>query len=326
MTYILVDLANTFYRSRYVVRGDTNLKIGMAFHITLSSIKKAWYDFGGSHTLIALEGRSWRKDFYPPYKRNRSENRAAMTVKEREEEEAFWEAYDDLKNFFIEKTNCTVLHHPQLEADDLIAGFIQNHPESKHVIISTDTDFQQLISDNVSQYNGVLEQHITKQGFFDVKGQPIKDNKTGEFKLPLDPEWMLFLKCIRGDSTDNVFSAYPGARIKGTKNKVGLTEAFADKDQRGYNWNNFLLQRWVDADGIEHRVIDDYERNRRLIDLSYQPDHIREIINQTIKDNSIPKEISQVGIRLMKFCQAYDMRRILDNIQQFADPFQAPYN
>ena len=326
MTYILIDLANTFYRSRYSVSGDTNLKIGMAYHITLSSIKKAWNDFDGSHVIVCLEGRSWRKDFYAPYKRNRSENRAAMSPREQEDEQAFWEAYDDLQKFFVEKTNCTVLQHPELEADDLIAGFIQSHPNHKHVIISTDTDFQQLISPTVSQYNGVSEQHITHEGFFDVNGKPIKDTKTKELKMPLDPEWMLFLKCIRGDSTDNVFSAYPGARIKGTKNKIGLTEAFADRHQKGYNWNNFLLHRWVDADGLEHKVLDDYERNRRLIDLSYQPDNIREKINQTISERCVPKEVQQVGIKLMKFCQSYDMKRILDNIQQFAAPFQTTYN
>ena len=41
MTYILVDTANTFFRARHVVRGDLDTKVGMAFHITLSSIKKA---------------------------------------------------------------------------------------------------------------------------------------------------------------------------------------------------------------------------------------------------------------------------------------------
>ena len=32
----------------------------------------------------------------------------------------------EFKNFVGEKTNCTVLQHPELEADDLIAGWIQS--------------------------------------------------------------------------------------------------------------------------------------------------------------------------------------------------------
>ena len=86
-----------------------------------------------------------------------------------------------------------------------------------------------------------------------------------------------------------------------------------------------MLQRWVDHNGVEHRVLDDYNRNVTLIDLTAQPTDIREIIQETIETNSIPKEVTQVGIRMLKFCQSYDMKRMMDNIQQFAEPFQAKY-
>ena len=324
MSYILVDTANTFFRARHVVQGSSDIKLGMAFHITFNSIKKAWQDFEGKHVVFCLEGRSWRKDFYEPYKRNRQETRDARTQKEIDEDKLFWEAFDEFKNFITEKTNCTVLQHPQLEADDLIAGFIQTHPNEKHVIISTDSDYYQLISPTVSQYNGVQEHHITHEGIYDAKGRIVVDKKTKEPK-EVHPEWLLFEKCMRGDTSDNVFSAYPGVRVKGTKNKVGLTEAFEDRKSKGYAWNNLMLQRWVDHNGQEHRVLEDYERNRRLIDLSYQPENIRELITKTIEVDCIPKDISQVGIRMLKFCNAWDMKKIADNIQQYAEPFQAKY-
>ncbi len=111
MTYILVDTANTFFRARHVVQGSSDIKLGMAFHITFNSIKKAWNDFEGKHVVFCLEGRSWRKDFYKPYKANRAENRAAMTVREQEEDKLFWEAFDEFKNFITEKTNVTVLYY-----------------------------------------------------------------------------------------------------------------------------------------------------------------------------------------------------------------------
>jgi 5'-3' exonuclease len=326
MTYILVDTANTFFRARHVIRGDADIKLGMALHITFNSIKKAWQDFNGSHVVFCLEGRSWRKDFYAPYKANRAETRAAMTAKEQEEDQLFWETFDKFKEFITEKTNCTVLQNSQLEADDLIAGFIHNHPNDDHVIISTDSDFHQLIAPNVKQYNGVADTLTTHEGIFDKKGKRIIDKKTKQEVAAPDPEWILFEKCMRGDSSDNVFSAFPGVRTKGTKNKVGLTEAFQDRSNKGYSWNNLMLQRWVDHEGVEHRVLDDYERNRRLIDLKYQPDNITTLINETIHSQTInPKNISQVGIRLLKFCQLYDMKKIMDNIQQYAEPFQAKY-
>ena len=326
MTYILVDTANTFFRARHVINGDADIKLGMAFHITLNSIRKAWQQFNGTHVIFCLEGRSWRKDYYEPYKRNRSDARAALNEREQEEDKIFWEAFDTFKEFINDKTNCTVMQHPQLEADDLIAGWIQSHPDDNHVIISTDTDFVQLIAPNVKQYNGVQECTITQEGFFDDKGKPIIDKKTQEPKTAPDPEWLLFEKCMRGDTSDNVFSAYPGVRTKGTSKKVGLTEAFEDRKSKGFAWNNLMLQRWTDHEGKEHRVLEDYERNRRLIDLSYQPEHIKQIIAETIdKATSANKNVSQVGIRLIKFCHLYDLKKISEQAQSYAEPLNARY-
>jgi len=320
MTFILVDTANTFFRARHVIKGDADTKLGMAMHITLNAIKKAWQDFDGAHVVFCLEGRSWRKDHYTPYKRNRQVTRAAMTQKEQEEDKLFWETFDKFKEFISTKTNCTVLQHPQLEADDLIAGFIQSHPNADHVIISTDSDFVQLIAPNVKQYNGVAETLTTHTGIFDKKGRLVVDSKTKQPKSIPDPEWLLFEKCIRGDTSDNVFSAYPGVR------KTKMKEAFEDRNSKGFAWNNLMLQRWVDHEGKEHKVLDDYNRNVQLIDLSAQPTAIKTIIKETIDiQTTDPKNVDQVGIRLLKFCNLFDLQRVADNIQQYAQPFQAKY-
>lgn len=326
MTHILVDTANTFFRARHVINGDADVKLGMAFHITLNSIKKAWQDFEGTHVVFCLEGRSWRKDYYEPYKRNRQVARDALTEKQQEEDTIFWEAFDTFKDFVSEKTNCTVLQHKELEADDLIAGWIQQHPDVDHVVVSTDTDFQQLIAPNVKLYNGVQEVTTTHEGFFDKKGNHVIDKKTKEPKTVPDPQWLLFEKCMRGDTSDNVFSAYPGVRKKGTRNKVGLLEAFEDKDLKGYNWNNLMLQRWVDHNGEEHRVLDDYQRNVTLIDLTAQPEDVKDKITGTIQESiDADKNISQVGVRLMKFCHLYDLKKISDQAQAYAEPLNARY-
>jgi 5'-3' exonuclease len=325
-TYILVDTANTFFRARHVIRGSLEDKVGMSLATVLGSVRKAWRDFKGDHVIFFLEGRSWRKDFYAPYKRQRTEARAAQSPREMEEDKAFWETFDNFKDFVINKTNSTVLQHPQLEADDLIAGFIQSHPNDSHVIISTDGDFAQLIAPNVKQYNGVMQITTTHEGYFDEKGKPVKDKKTGEAKGAPDPTWLLFEKCMRGDTSDNIFSAYPGVREKGTKNKVGLREAFADRESKGYSWNNMMLQRWTDHEGAEHRVLDDYTRNVQLCDLTAQPDNIKALIKETIDAaTTADKNIPQVGIRLLKFCAEFDLQKISEQVQSYADPLNARY-
>ena len=325
-TYILVDTANTFFRARHATRGDLNDKIGMSLATVLGSVRKAWRDFKGDHVIFFLEGRSWRKDVYAPYKRQRTEARAAQSPREQEEDRVFWETFDHFKDYITNKTNCTVLQHQQLEADDLIAGWIQSHPTDNHIIISTDGDFAQLVAPNVKQYNGVMQITTTHEGYFDEKGKPVKDKKTNEAKGAPDPAWLLFEKCMRGDTSDNIFSAYPGVREKGTKNKVGLREAFADRASKGYSWNNMMLQRWSDHEGVEHRVLDDYQRNVVLCDLTAQPTNIKDIIKETIETAiQAEKNIPQVGVRLLKLCSEYDLNKISEQIQSYAEPLNARY-
>ena len=82
MRYLLVDTANTFFRARHVIRGSLEDKVGMSLATVLGSVRKAWRDFKGDHVIFFLEGRSWRKDYYEPYKKNRAVARAAHTEKD----------------------------------------------------------------------------------------------------------------------------------------------------------------------------------------------------------------------------------------------------
>ena len=126
-TYLLVDTMNTFFRARHVVRGDAETKIGMAIHVTLNSINKCYRKFNADHVLFALEGRSWRKDFYTPYKKNRSDKRAAQSPSEQEEDTLFFEAYDDFTKFVSERTNQTVVFYVMLMQKQMILLHVLLH-------------------------------------------------------------------------------------------------------------------------------------------------------------------------------------------------------
>ena len=327
MKYALIDTANTFFRARHIAsrNSDTWEKIGMALHLTLASVNQVVRKFGADHVVFCLEGRSWRKDHYEPYKKNRVVDALSQTEAEREENEMFWDTYEKFTTFLKEKTNVSVLRHERAEADDMIARFVHLHPNDEHFIISSDTDYVQLITENVKQYNGITNQLITLEGYFDDKGKIIKDKKTKEPKLLGDPQWHLFMKCMRGDSSDNVFSAYPGVREKGSKNKVGLTEAYADRHKMGFNWNNMMLQRWADHDDVEHRVKDDYERNRVLIDLTAQPQEIKDLVDARIRESVRVDTTPQVGIHFMRFCGKYELTKISDQADVYAKWLNSSY-
>jgi 5'-3' exonuclease len=328
MKYALIDTANTFFRARHVASRNSDAweKIGMALHLTLASVNQMVRMHKIDHVVFCLEGRSFRKDLYEPYKKNRIVNTLSQTEEEVEENALFWDTYEKFTTFLKEKTNCSVLRHERAEADDMIARFIILHPNDEHFIISTDSDYVQLISENVKQYNGVTNELITLQGYFKDSGKPVLDKKTKEPKLLEDtPDYLLFKKIIRGDAGDNVFTAYPRAPEKGSKNRIGIREAYEDRDNQGFNWNNFMLQRWIDHEGVEQRVRECYERNKTLIDLTAQPQEIKDAVDQRIKESVRVTTTPQVGVHFMKFCGKYDLEKISQNAEAYAKWLNSPY-
>lgn len=311
-TYILIDTQNLFMRVRHGVKApDSDQQFQLALHIVFNSIKKVWNQFDATHTVFCLEGRSWRKDVYGPYKANRKVAAMNRTPREIEEDKNFFEVMDHFIQFIKNQTNCTMLRHPNAEADDMIARWIDLHPNDQHIIISSDSDFQQLIASNVKIYNGIAGLLYTTEGIYDKDGNIAKNKKGNDLPKP-DPEWFLFEKCMRGDDGDNVMSAYPGVRTK------KLQEAYADRHTKGFAWNNIMLSKWTDHENQDHRVKDDYERNRLLIDLRLQPADLIEKWDQTIAESIVTEHKKQVGIALMKFCNLHGLVRIEKAVQEFS--------
>ena len=310
--YAIIDVANMFYRARHVVQGDAFTKAGMALAIMFKSLRKVHREMKADHMVFCVEGKSWRFDSYPQYKASRKLARAVMSDREKEEDEIFNHALEDFVTYINEKTRCTVLQSQGVEGDDFVARWVQLHPNDHHIIVSGDSDFVQLLADNVTIYNGVDDRTFTTKGVYDAMGnsmvfnvksdsgkirvsgtfdeckkkhdkeekerekkhiagekdrQKLWDNSEKarnlddpthairpfvavpfeyqEFTFEPEPEWWrkaLFVKLIRGDTGDGIFSAFPGVRYNGSSKKVGICEAWEDRNGQGFNWNNFMLQ------------------------------------------------------------------------------------
>ena len=65
-TFILVDSFNMYHRAKHVAMRGSNvdMRIGMAFHIMMNSVKMCYNKFNADHAVFCLVGRSWRKDYY----------------------------------------------------------------------------------------------------------------------------------------------------------------------------------------------------------------------------------------------------------------------
>jgi 5'-3' exonuclease len=323
--FLLVDTNHLFHRAKYSVRGDQSEKIGLCLHILFSSLNKAWRLHKADHIVFAFDGSSWRKKVYAPYKANRAETRVLQSTSELEDNKLFFEAFDIFKQFITERTNCTVLYNPVLESDDTISWFIKSHPHDQHVVVSSDADFEQLLAPNVILYNGVSDSTTSLTGIFDYKGKQVIDKKTGNPKIAPDPEWSVFEKCVRGCTTDNIFSAYPGIREKGSKKKTGLREAFEDRHKKGFAWNSIMQHHWAAPNGEEHKVLDDYARNMMLVDLSKQPENIQTIILETILSACTPLNRPQIGLFFLKICGRFELQKLSDRANDFVSMLSSKY-
>ena len=337
-TYLIIDTLNNFMRCKHVVHGDTaEDKAGMAVHINFMSLRKMWNKFNADHTVFCLEGRSWRKEVYPKYKANRvaEEETDPDAI---ELNDAMWQAYEDFVEL-VNTSNATVLKHSMAEADDMIARWIATHPDDKHIIISSDSDFVQLVSDKVYLYNGVTNALIKPEGVFDDRDRALDFSVKNDGKIrvgktvlgkndefPERPDWIdyaLFTKIVRGDKGDNIFSACePGTRQKGSKKKVGIQECFENRQEQGYEWFNFMNHRWVDHESKQHIVRDLFEFNEMLIDLNKMPTEIKEAFDDYIESYEKPPA-KQLGFHFLRFAEMYQLEDIKKDPNKFVEMINA---
>jgi 5'-3' exonuclease len=222
----------------------------------------------------------------------------------------------------------------------MIAVFIEAHPDDNHIIISSDSDFFQLLRyPNVMLYDPVKDIQIKQDGIFNDDGDrlafivdtnaKIKVGKPDD-NFVCDPDWYnyaLFLKCIRGDKTDYIFSAYPGVREKGSKTTIGIREAYSDRETRGFTWNNFMQQKWIDHNQQERKVLERYEFNRKLIDLQQIPDEVKVGCLSIIAEETDRKNVPavEIGMGFLKFCGKWDLKRIGNNSEAFMPMLKSKY-
>lgn len=348
--FLIVDLSNMMYRCLHSSSGPIDTRAGMALHITLNAIRSSWKKFKADHIVFCMEGKSWRYSYYPQYKAHRRVQDSLLSKKEKEDMEFFFNVYEQFSEFLSLKTNVTVLQCPVAEADDMIARWIQVHPTDQHIIVSSDRDFYQLLSENVKIYDGIKGWTISPTEVLDEKDNPavtkknitridkVTKKKTKEtVKNTVDapnPEYELFMKIVRGDASDNIMSAFPGVREKGTDKKPGIIQAFDDRFDKGFNWNNFMLQEWDKLIGMDEngepikervRVIDEFKFNEKLIDLTKQPDSVKSEMDKTIERAIDKPKLSMVGVWFLKFADEMDLVNISKNPTDYANMLAASY-
>lgn len=336
MKYLLFDFSNLAHRTFHVVsEKDKDSRRQMIMSGIAFSIFDIYERISPDKCVFVFDSNSWRKKIFDQYKANRQDAYA----NDLEGQEIIYNVIADYYEFIDEKTDAFALKYPDAECDDLISVFIQEHPEDEIVIASTDTDFYQLISNKVSLYSPVSKNLIKIDKVINSENEEVPFTLDGNGKIkigktdgiPLSEiegygtwaEWCLYCKIIRGDSSDNVFSAYPGVRVKGNKNKVGILESFKGRKTKDFNYVNFINQTWENLDGEQVLVEDKIEFNKRLIDLNNIDEEYKIRFQKYIKDyesNFVLKP--QVGVKLGQFAVKNYLTNVTDNLYAYIPIFK----
>lgn len=283
MKRLVVDTSNLFWRAvsaqqRYGP-ADAGDSAGLGLHMSLMSLKKHWTKLQPHKLAIVFEGKAnWRKDYTRSpacvsqrlYKGNRVADPGMAVLFD------VMKSFEDLAR---QHTNIVALTHPRLEGDDLIAGYAQHFAAQgdEVTILSGDKDFVQLLGDpNIHLLNPDDGKERTLEGVCGVD----------------DAGYFMFEKCFRGDAGDNVLPALPRVR------KVKLYKAYGVKDGKVYpeladsfEMSNLLNSSWEfmhpeTGDKRMMSVAEMYEENNLLMNLTGQPQEIRDLITEVITHES----------------------------------------
>lgn len=205
---ILVDGNNLLFRSYYATAYQGNfMKNSKGFPTNalygfVNMINKIINEEKPEYMLVAFDkGKTFRHDKYEDYKAGRIEMPTEL-------KQQFPLAKEILTNLGIKWFEID-----NYEADDIVgtlAKMIDEAEDYKGLIVSSDKDLLQLISDKVVMKLLKSKDYImmTKETFFDIYG--------------LTPDKMIDIKALQGDASDNI----PGVKGIGEKTALKLLQDY----------------------------------------------------------------------------------------------------
>ena len=305
MRKILVfDISNMLYRTFFVnkTKHSAEESAGLAHHAALITLNKYFRNFKPHKVVMAFDRTSWRKAYTAdelcisgkPYKGNRRQN---MTPAEKEMFAKFIQHINDFEDMITKQTSVICLAGDGLEADDLIAGVAETFPDDEVIIVSADKDLIQLL-------RGINVKLIDPATGKDRR-KLLNDDYNG------DVDYFMFEKCIRGDTGDNVQSAFPGVR------KTRIKKAYADSFEQVNLMNESWSMGAKGTDGYKEFLVKElFEENKLLMDLTAQPPIIRDRVRETIEQGfDDPGEYSH--FHFLKFLGKYELKRISEQVDNF---------
>lgn len=202
-TVLIVDALNLAFR--YLHSGKRNF--WQEYLATVESLASSYK--AGTVIIAADHGSSFfRKSIFPAYKQNRKDKFELQTEEEKEKFNLFFQDFE----FMLEQIpkSWKLFRFSNVEADDIAAYIVLLDKYSKVWLISSDKDWDLLVSDKVSRFSYVTRKETTAENWSEHYDCSI-ENYIG-------------LKCLQGDPGDNI----KGVTGIGPKRATQLLEEYGD--------------------------------------------------------------------------------------------------
>jgi len=208
---MIIDGLNTFIRSW--TTNPTMNEDGDHTGGVIGSLKSIGYqirEFNPTRCIVTFDGKNGsqsRKKIHEGYKVGREKNRFRVNrqyqgMMDEEQERLSMKQQFVWLNDILDSLPVQTMIYDGIEADDTIA-YLTKHTQydldGEVVIVSTDKDFLQLVSDNVKVFSPTKKKMYNRQVVFDEFG--------------IWPENLLLYRTLDGDKSDNI----PGIRGCGIK-------------------------------------------------------------------------------------------------------------
>ena len=208
---LIIDGLNTFIRSW--TTNPTMNEDGDHTGGVVGSLKSIGYqirEFNPTRCIVTFDGKDGsqsRKKIHEGYKAGREKNRFRVNrqyqgMMDEEQERLSMKQQFIWLNDMLDSLPVQTMIYDGIEADDTIA-YLTKHTQydldGEVVIVSTDKDFLQLVSDNVKVFSPTKKKMYNRQMVFDEFG--------------IWPENLLLYRTLDGDKSDNI----PGIRGCGIK-------------------------------------------------------------------------------------------------------------
>ena len=286
---IIVDI-NQIMISNLMVqisgRNKVELNEDLVRHMVLNSLrahnKKFRKEYG--EMVIACDSKNvWRREIFPNYKAGRKANRE----KSEHDWDSIFSMLHDIKNEIRTFLPYKVIEIETAEADDIIATLVKRNkrivaPNHKRnvLILSGDKDFIQLHSPNVRQYNPVLNKFVGK----------------GE-----NPSLYIKEHILKGDRSDGVPNVLSDDNV--------FVESRRQRPLSKKKINSWVEEVFMTFTEEEQK---NYNRNRKLIDLSCIPQELEDKINNEFNEVKVASRDKILGYFINK-----KLKTLIEVIDEF---------